>query len=58
VLEAFPSGRFRAGLDNGHELIASTAGKVRRYRIRINPGERIEVEPSPYDLTRGRLVYL
>jgi translation initiation factor IF-1 len=57
VLEAFPSGMFRVGLDNGHELIAYTAGKMRRYRIRVNPGDRIKVELSPYDLDRGRIVY-
>ena len=57
VLEAYPSGMFRVGLDNGHEVIAYTAGKMRRYRIRINPGDRIKVELSPYDLTRGRIVY-
>jgi translation initiation factor IF-1 len=57
VLEAFPSGMFRVALDNGHELIAYTAGKMRRYRIRMAPGDRIKVEVSPYDLTRGRIVY-
>jgi translation initiation factor IF-1 len=57
VVEAFPSGMFRVVLDNGHELIAYTAGKMRRYRIRINPGDRIKVELSPYDLNRGRIVY-
>src|SRR3954452_23519608 len=57
VLQAFPSGMFRVGLDNGHELIAYTAGKMRRYRIRVNPGDRIKVELSPYDLTRGRIIY-
>jgi translation initiation factor IF-1 len=57
VLEAFPSGMFRVGLDNGHELIAYTAGKMRRYRIRVNPGDRIKVELSPYDLNRGRIIY-
>ena len=57
VLEAFPSGMFRGMLDNGHEMIAYTAGKMRRYRIRVNPGDRIKVELSPYDLNRGRIVY-
>ncbi len=57
VLEAFPSGMFRVALDNGHEIIAYTAGKMRRYRIRMAPGDRIKVEVSPYDLTRGRIVY-
>jgi translation initiation factor IF-1 len=57
VLEAFPSGMFRVQLDNGHELLAYTAGKMRRFRIRMAPGDRVKVEVSPYDLTRGRIVY-
>jgi translation initiation factor IF-1 len=57
VVEAFPSGVFKVALDNGHETLGYTAGKMRRYRIRINPGDRIKVELSPYDLTRGRIVY-
>jgi translation initiation factor IF-1 len=57
VLEAYPSGMFRVLLDNGHEMIAYTSGKMRRYRIRMAPGDRILVEVSPYDLTRGRIVY-
>ena len=57
VLEAFPSGMFRVGLDNGHELIAYTAGKMRRYRIRMAPGDRISVQLSAYDLNRGRIVF-
>ena len=57
VGEVLPDARFRVKLDNGHELIAYTAGKMRRYRIRVNPGDRIKVELSPYDLNRGRIVY-
>jgi translation initiation factor IF-1 len=57
VLEAFPSGMFRVALDNGHETLGYTAGKMRRFRIRIAPGDRIKVELSPYDLTRGRIVF-
>jgi translation initiation factor IF-1 len=57
VLEALGGGMFRVELDNGHELIAYTAGKMRRYRIRMAPGDRISVEVSPYDLNRGRIVY-
>jgi translation initiation factor IF-1 len=57
VLEALGGGMFRVGLDNGHELIAYTAGRMRRYRIRMAPGDRISVELSPYDLTRGRITY-
>jgi translation initiation factor IF-1 len=57
VVEAFRSGMFRVALDNGHEALGYTAGKMRRYRIRINPGDRITLELSPYDLERGRIVY-
>jgi translation initiation factor IF-1 len=57
VLEAFPSGVFKVALDNGHETLGYTAGKMRRYRIRIAPGDRIKLELSPYDLGRGRIVY-
>jgi len=57
VLEAFPSGMFRVALDNGHETLGYTAGKMRRFRIKIAPGDRIKVELSPYDLTRGRIVF-
>ncbi len=57
VLEALGSGMFRVELDNGHELIAYTAGKMRRYRIRMAPGDRVSVQVSPYDITRGRIVY-
>jgi translation initiation factor IF-1 len=48
---------FRIKLDNGHETLGYTAGKMRRYRIRILPGDRVRVELSPYDLTRGRIVF-
>jgi translation initiation factor IF-1 len=48
---------YKIALDNGHETLAYTAGKMRRYRIRILPGDRVTVELSPYDLTRGRIVY-
>ena len=57
VVEAFRSGMYRVALDNGHETLGYTAGKMRRYRIRIFPGDRIRVELSPYDLNRGRIVY-
>ena len=57
VVEALRNGQFRIALDNGHETLGYTAGKMRRYRIRILPGDRIKVELSPYDLTRGRIVY-
>jgi translation initiation factor IF-1 len=57
VIEAFRSGMFRIALDNGHETLGYTAGKMRRYRIKVFPRDRIKVELSPYDLTRGRIVY-
>jgi translation initiation factor IF-1 len=57
VVEALRSGMFRITLDNGHETLGYTAGKMRRYRIRILPGDRVRVELSPYDLTRGRIVF-
>ena len=57
VLESFRSGMYRIGLDSGHETLGYTSGKMRRFRIRILPGDRIKVELSPYDLTRGRIVY-
>ena len=57
VVEALRNGQFRIALDNGHETLGYTAGKMRRFRIRILPGDRIKVELSPYDLTRGRIVY-
>ena len=57
IIEALRDGKFRIALDNGHETLGYTAGKMRRFRIRINPGDRIRVELSPYDLQRGRIVY-
>ncbi len=57
VVEAFRNGLFKVMLDNGHTTLGYTAGKMRRYRIRINPGDRITIELSPYDLERGRIVY-
>jgi translation initiation factor IF-1 len=57
VIEALRSGMFRIKLDNDHETLGYTAGKMRRYRIRILPGDRVKVELSPYDLDRGRIVF-
>jgi translation initiation factor IF-1 len=57
VQEALPNLMFRVVLDNGHPVLAHLAGKLRRFRIRVNPGDRVRVEVSPYDLTRGRIVY-
>jgi translation initiation factor IF-1 len=57
VVEALRNGMYRIKLDNGHETLGYTAGRMRRNRIRILPGDRIKVELSPYDLERGRIVY-
>ena len=57
ILEALPNAQFRVQLDNGHELLAHVSGKMRMYYIRILPGDKVQVEMSPYDLTRGRISY-
>ena len=57
IVEALRNGMFRIQLDNGHETLGYTAGKMRRFRIRMNPGDRVRIELSAYDLDRGRIVY-
>jgi len=57
VTEALANTQFRIQLDNGHEVIAHVAGRMRKNFIRIIPGDRVKVEISSYDLTRGRIVY-
>jgi translation initiation factor IF-1 len=57
IVEALPSTQFRVQLDNGHAVLAYLSGKMRKYYIRILLGDRVRVEISPYDLTRGRIVY-
>jgi translation initiation factor IF-1 len=57
VVEALPGTQFRVKLDNGHEVLAYLAGKMRKYYIRILLGDRVSVEMSPYDLTRGRITF-
>jgi translation initiation factor IF-1 len=57
IVEAFRNGMFKIALDNGHETLGYTAGKMRRYRIRMLPGDRVTIELSAYDLDRGRIVY-
>ena len=57
VSEVLPSAMFRIDLPNGHKLLATTAGKMRKFRIRILAGDRVTVEVSPYDLTRGRITF-
>lgn len=57
VLEALPNTNFRVKLDEGDEMIAHLAGRLRMYRIKVLPGDRVTIELSPYDKTRGRIVY-
>jgi translation initiation factor IF-1 len=57
VVEALPGTQFRVRLDSGHEILSYLSGKMRKYYIRILLGDRVRVELSPYDLTRGRIVY-
>src|ERR1700751_1961765 len=57
VTEALPNLLFRVKLENDHELLAHLAGKMRRFRIRVLPGDRVRVEVSPYDLNHRRIVY-
>lgn len=57
VEEALPNAMFRVRLENDHEVLAHVSGKMRMHFIRILPGDRVQVELSPYDLTRGRITY-
>ena len=57
VTEVLPDSRFRVTLDNGHELIAYTSGKMRKNNIRILAGDKVSLEMSPYDLTKGRVTF-
>ncbi len=57
VIEALPNTMFRVRLDNGHEVLTHISGKMRMYYIRILLGDRVTVELSPYDLTRGRITF-
>jgi translation initiation factor IF-1 len=57
VVEALPNTTFRVELDNGHEVLAHISGKMRQHYIRILPADKVVVELSPYDLTRGRITY-
>ena len=57
VVEALPSTMFRVQIDGGHDVLAKISGKMRKNYIRILPGDRVKVELSPYDLTRGRITY-
>lgn len=57
VIEALPNTQFTVELDNGHHVLAYLSGKMRRYYIRILLGDRVRVEMTPYDLSRGRITY-
>jgi len=57
VIEPLPNAMFRVELDNGHVVLAHISGKMRKFYIRILPGDRVTVELSPYDLSRGRITY-
>jgi translation initiation factor IF-1 len=57
VSERLPNATFRVTLQNGHEIIAHTAGKMRKNRIRVLTGDKVMVEMTPYDLTKGRITY-
>ena len=57
VVEVLPDSRFRVTLDNGHNLVAYTAGKMRKHHIRIIAGDKVSLEISPYDLSKGRISF-
>lgn len=57
VAEVLPDSRFRVDLDNGHQLIAYTSGKMRQHHIRILAGDKVTLELSPYDLSKGRITF-
>ncbi len=57
VEEALPNAMFRVRLENDHEVLAHISGKMRKFRIRVLPGDQVTVELSPYDLTRGRITF-
>ena len=57
VTEVLPNAMFRVKLENDHEVLAHTAGKMRRFRIRVLAGDKVTVEMTPYDLSKGRITY-
>ncbi len=57
VTEKLPNAMFKVRLENGHEVLATISGKMRKYYIRILPGDKVKMEISPYDLSRGRITY-
>jgi translation initiation factor IF-1 len=57
IIEALPNAQFRVELENGHEILAHVSGKMRMHYIKILPGDRVAVEMSPYDLSKGRITF-
>jgi translation initiation factor IF-1 len=57
VVDVLPDGRFRVRLENGHDVIAYTAGRMKKNRIRTLAGDRVTIEMTPYDLTKGRVIF-
>ena len=57
IKKALPNAMFKVQLENGHEVLGHISGKMRKHYIRINPGDRVTLELSPYDLTRGRITF-
>ncbi|MBU1131142.1 translation initiation factor IF-1 [Patescibacteria group bacterium] len=57
IEELLPSASFRVKLENGHEILAHLSGKMRMFKIRLLPGDKVRVEMTPYDLTKGRITY-
>ncbi|MFA5023583.1 MAG: translation initiation factor IF-1 [Patescibacteria group bacterium] len=57
VLELMPAASFRVALENGHEILAHLSGKMRMNKIRLLPGDKVKLQISPYDLTKGRIIY-
>jgi len=57
VTDSLPNATFRVKLDNGHEILAHTAGKMRKHHIRVFTGDKVTVEMTPYDLTKGRIIF-
>ena len=57
VVETLPNAMFKVELDNGHKVLAHVSGKMRMYKIRLLPGDEVKVQLTPYDLSKGRIVY-
>ena len=57
VIEALPNAMFRVQLENGHEILAHTSGKMRKFRIRVMVGDKVDIEMTPYDLSKGRISF-